>query len=100
MGADSTMPSELHWKLVNSGLPCETNTATDDAVTHTPLDPLWPSGVCSVIIHHVNLEPENIEGSQGNRKGREYEPAKPSGENKEGTGGHLPTSYSTISFQR
>jgi hypothetical protein len=49
---------------------------------HTPLDPLWPSGVCSVIINQIinlELELENIKGSQGNRKGREYGPAKPSG---------------------
>lgn len=72
------------------------NTATDDAVMHTPLDPLWPSGVCSVIIHQINLE--NIKGSQGNRKGRECEPAKSSSENKEETGGHFPTSYCTILF--
>jgi hypothetical protein len=54
-----------------------TNTATMTQVMHTPLDPLWPSGVCSVIIHQIiNLELENIKGGQGNRKGREYEPAK------------------------
>jgi Ca2+-dependent lipid-binding protein len=52
-----------------------------DAVAHTPPDPLWPSGVCSVIVHQiVNLELENIRGSEGNRKGREFEPAKPYGE--------------------
>ena len=128
MDAGSTMPGELHWEVgyfgkpqlrpalrtdgKNKALPDElkdhpelqdekgvTNTATDDAVMHTPPDPLWPSGVCSVIIHQiVNLELENIKGSQGNRKGREYEPAKPSGENREETGGHLPTSYCTILF--
>ena len=52
-----------------------------DAVAHTPPDPLWPSGVCSVIVHQiVNLELENIKGSNGNRKGKEFEPAKAYGE--------------------
>ncbi|KAE9985502.1 hypothetical protein BLS_007561 [Venturia inaequalis] len=75
------------------------NTQTDDAVQHTPPDPLWPSGICSIIVHQiVNLELENIKGSEGNRKGREYEPAKPSGESTEETGGTLPTSYCTILY--
>lgn len=75
------------------------NTETDDAVQHTPPDPLWPSGVCSIIVHQiVNLELENIKGSEGNRKGREYEPAKPAGEITEETGGNLPTSYCTILY--
>lgn len=75
------------------------NTATDDAVTHTPPDPLWPSGICSIIIHQiVNLELENIKGSEGNRKGREYEPAKEAGENTEEEGKKLPTSYCTILY--
>ena len=66
---------------------------------HTPPDPLWPSGICSVIIHQiVNLELENIKGTQGSRKGREYEPAKPYGEATEETSGDLPTSYCTILF--
>jgi hypothetical protein len=61
---------------------------------HTPLDPLWPGGVCSVTIHQIiNLELENIKGSQGNRKGREYEPAKPSGENR---GDRRPPSYKLL----
>ncbi|KAF2804117.1 uncharacterized protein BDZ99DRAFT_426375 [Mytilinidion resinicola] len=128
MDADSEMPGELHWEVgyfgkpqfrpalrtdgKNKALPDElkdhpelqddkgvTNTATDDAVAHTPPDPLWPSGVCSVIVHQiVNLELENVKGSQGNRKGREYEPAKPSGESTEETGGTLPTSYCTILY--
>ncbi|TKA61480.1 hypothetical protein B0A49_10274 [Cryomyces minteri] len=75
------------------------NSQHDDDVMHTPPDPLWPSGICSVVIHQiVNLELENIKGSNGNRKGREFEPAKPFGENTEEEGGELPTSYCTILY--
>lgn len=73
--------------------------ANEDAVVHTPPDPLWPSGICSVVIHQiVNLELENIKGSNGNRKGREFEPAKAAGENTEEESKQLPTSYCTILF--
>jgi Ca2+-dependent lipid-binding protein len=37
--------------------------ATEDIVVHTPTDPLWPSGICSVIVHQiVNLEYTNNQG--------------------------------------
>lgn len=128
MSADSEMPGELHWEVgyfskpkfrkelrtdgKNKALPSELkddpklqddkgviNSEQDDAVMHTPPDPLWPSGVCSVVVHQiVNLELENIKGTSGNFKGREYEPAKPYGEAKEETGGTLPTSYCTILY--
>jgi hypothetical protein len=128
MEAGSDMPGELHWEVgyftkpkfrealrtdgKNRNLPKAlrdapefqdekgtANTAVDDAVQHTPPDPLWPSGICSIVVHQiVNLEMENIKGSEGNRKGREYEPAKPYGESKEEQGGTLPTSYCTILF--
>jgi hypothetical protein len=128
MEADSEMPGELHWEVgffskpkfrkemrtdgKNKALPEQlkndprlqddkgvTNSEEDDAVMHTPPDPLWPSGVCSVVIHQiVNLELENIKGTTGSTKGREYEPAKPYGEAKEETGGDLPTSYCTILY--
>jgi hypothetical protein len=128
MEADSEMPGELHWEVgyfskpqfrkemrtdgKNKALPDELkddprfedekgviNSEEDDAVMHTPPDPLWPSGICSVVIHQiVNLELENIQGTTGSHKGREYEPAKPYGEAKEETGGELPTSYCTILF--
>jgi hypothetical protein len=128
MDAGSEMPGELHWEVGYFGKPQlraalrtdgkntallpelkdkpelqdekgVANTEQDDAVQHTPPDPLWPTGICNVIVHQiVNLELENIKGSVGNRKGREYEPAKPAGENKEETGGKLPTSYCTILF--
>ena len=128
MDAGSEMPGELHWEVgyfgkpqfrpalrtdgKNKELPPElkdkaelqdekgvTNTEQDDAVQHTPPDPLWPSGVCSIVIHQiVNLQLENIKGSEGNRKGREYEPAKPAGEITDEEGESLPTSYCTIHY--
>ncbi|KAF2143249.1 uncharacterized protein K452DRAFT_247647 [Aplosporella prunicola CBS 121167] len=128
MDADSSMPGELHWEVgyfgkpkfrpelrtdgKNRALPDElkdhpelqdekgvTNTEEDDAVQHTPPDPLWPSGICSIVVHQiVNLELENIKGTQGSRNGKEYEPAKPYGENTEEEGDKLPTSYCTILY--
>jgi len=106
----SDMPGELHWEVGYFGKPkfrpalrtdgkdknLPENLRNDekfqdekgtldnedaDAVAHTPPDPLWPSGVCSVIVHQiVNLELENVQGNSGSRKGREFEPAKPYGE--------------------
>ena len=128
MNEGSEMPGELHWEVgyfgkpqfrpalrtdgKNKALPEALrddpalqdekgvqNTATDDAVQHTPPDPLWPSGVCSIIVHQiVNLELENVKGTQGNRRGREFEPAKPYGESTEEQGVTLPTSYCTILY--
>ena len=46
----------------------------------------------------MNLELENIKGSAGNRKGREYEPAKPAGESTEEEHKDLPSSYCLIHF--
>ena len=126
--AESSMPGKLHWEVgffgkpffrpalrtdgKNPNLPDGlkdkaefqddkglTDTPEADAVAHTPPDPLWPSGVCSVIVHQiVNLELENIKGSQGNRRGREYEPAKEAGEIRQEEGGKLPSSYCTILY--
>ena len=128
MEADSEMPGELHWEVgyfskpkfrpalrtdgKNVDLPDSLkgnpelqddkgtlNNEDQDAVAHTPPDPLWPSGICSVVIHQiVNLELEDIQGSQGNRKGREYEPARDAGENIEEVGKKLPNSYCTIIY--
>ncbi|SMY19822.1 unnamed protein product [Zymoseptoria tritici ST99CH_1A5] len=128
MDEGSEMPGELHWEVgyfgkpqfrsalrtdgKNKALPDAlkndpklqdekgvTNTDTDDAVKTTPPDPLWPSGICSIIIHQiVNLELENVKGTTGSRNGREYEPAKPYGEAAEEEGGDLPNSYCTILF--
>ena len=128
MEADSEMPGKLHWEVGYFGKPQfrhalrtdgkdrnlpdalkdkkelqddkgTLNTEHDDAVSHTPPDPLWPSGVCSIIVHQiVNLELENIKGTEGKRKGREYEPAKEAGENTEEESKKLPTSYCTILY--
>lgn len=52
-----------------------------------------------MIVHQiVNLELQNIKGSNGKRKGREFEPARDSGENKEEEHTTLPSSYCTILF--
>lgn len=128
MDEGSNMPGELHWEVgyfgkpqfrpdlrtdgKNKALPDTLkdnpelqddkgvqNTASDDAVAHTPPDPLWPSGVCSVIIHQiVNLELENVKGTSGTRNGHEFEPAKSYGESTEEEGQELPTSYCTVLY--
>jgi hypothetical protein len=128
MDADSEMPGELRWEVGYFGKPQwrpelrtdgkdrnlpsklqDDKTLQDekgtldspdaDAVAHTPPDPLWPSGICSVIVHQiVNLELENVKGTTGTRKGREYEPAKPFGEATEEESKNLPTSYCTILY--
>ncbi|KAL2195876.1 hypothetical protein P885DRAFT_61646 [Corynascus similis CBS 632.67] len=127
--AESTMPGELHWEVgffgktqfrralrtdgLDPNLPKalrdkkefqddkgSLDTAEEDAVVCTPPDPLWPSGVLSVVVHQVvNLELANIKGSQGGRRsgGREYEPARPeAGEIKEEEGKKLPSAYCTV----
>ena len=72
--------------------------AEEDAVVHTPPDPLWPSGILSIVVHQiVGLELANVKGSNGKRKGREYEPARlDAGDVKEEEGSKLPSSYCTI----
>ena len=125
--ADSSMPGELHWEVGFFGktqfrkalrtagkdinLPKELEdkpelqdakgaieTAEEDAVIHTPPDPLWPSGILSVVVHQVvGLELANIKGTSGTRKGKEYEPGRPeAGEVKEEQSKNLPSSYCTI----
>lgn len=125
--AESSMPGELHWEVGFFGktqfrkalrtagkdisLPKELadkpefqdkkgaiESKEEDAVTHTPPDPLWPSGILSIIVHQiVGLELANVKGSQGKRKGKEYEPARPeAGEVKEEQAKALPSSYCTI----
>ncbi|OKL59777.1 hypothetical protein UA08_04745 [Talaromyces atroroseus] len=122
----SSMPGKLHWEVGYFGKPRVrpelrtdgknqelpdtlrgeptlqddkgiVNTEEEDAIVHTPPDPLWPSGICSIVVHQiVNLQLENIYGSEGNRKGREFEPARSYGENTDEEGKNLPTSYCTI----
>lgn len=97
-GKDPNLPKELRDKKELQQDVGSLDTAEEDAVVHTPPDPLWPSGVVSIVIHQiVNLELANIKGSQGKRKGREFEPARPeAGEIKEESGTKLPSSYCTI----
>lgn len=97
-GKDPNLPKELQDKKELQQDVGSLDTAQEDAVVHTPPDPLWPSGILSIIVHQiVNLELANIKGSQGKRKGREFEPARPeAGEIKEETGKKLPSSYCTI----
>jgi hypothetical protein len=125
--ADSTMPGELHWEVGFFGktkfrealrtdghdihLPKELRdnpelkedkgaieSKEEDAVVHTPPDPLWPSGILSIVVHQiVGLELANIKGTSGKRKGKEYEPARPeAGDVKEEQSSKLPSSYCTI----
>ncbi|TAQ89167.1 hypothetical protein B7494_g2507 [Chlorociboria aeruginascens] len=98
-GKDINLPDQLKDKQELQDEKGNLESAEEDAVVHTPPDPLWPSGICSVVIHQiVNLELENIKGSDGKRKGREFEPARESGENKEEEHKKLPSSYCTILF--
>ncbi|CAI7665577.1 unnamed protein product [Penicillium pancosmium] len=122
----SEMPGQLHWEVGYFGKPKlrpelrtdgkkkdlpenlkgnptfedekgTINNEEEDAVMHTPPDPIWPSGIVHIVVHQiVNLQLANIKGSDGNRKGKEYEPAKPFGENTEEQGDELPTSYCKI----
>lgn len=122
----SEMPGQLHWEVGYFGKPKlrpelrtdgkkkdlpenlkgdptfedekgTINSEEEDAVMHTPPDPIWPSGIVHIVVHQiVNLQLANIKGSDGNRNGKEYEPAKPFGENTEEQGGDLPTSYCKI----
>jgi hypothetical protein len=128
MNADSEMPGELRWEVGYFGkpqwrpelrtdgkdrsLPAKLQESKEfedekgtldnneaDAVAHTPPDPLWPSGICSVIVHQiVNLELDNVKGTKGSRKGKEFEPAKPYGESTDEESKSLPTSYCTILY--
>ncbi|KAJ2906907.1 hypothetical protein MKZ38_009770 [Zalerion maritima] len=124
--ADSEMPGELHWEVGFFGktqfraalrtdgkdisLPKELrdkkelqddkgaiDSVEEDAVVHTPPDPLWPSGILSVVVEQiVNLQLSDVKGSDGNRKHKEYEPAREAGDIKEEQGKDLPSSYCTI----
>lgn len=98
-GKDVNLPDQLRDHQALQDDKGSLDNATEDAVVHTPPDPLWPSGICSVVVHQiVNLELQNMKGSNGKRKGREYEPAAEAGENKEEEHKKLPTSYCTILY--
>ncbi|RPB08324.1 hypothetical protein P167DRAFT_512393 [Morchella conica CCBAS932] len=72
----------------------------EDAVMHTPPDPLFPSGIVSLVVHQiVNLEIRDLTGNYGNRKnGKEYSPGMETGEIKQEEGGKLPSAYCTIAI--
>ena len=97
-GKDPNLPKELADKPELQDDKGAIDNEEEDAVTHTPPDPLWPSGVLSIVVHQiVGLELANIKGSDGKRKGKEYEPARPeAGEVKEEQSKSLPSSYCTI----
>ncbi|KAK5660782.1 hypothetical protein OQA88_12149 [Cercophora sp. LCS_1] len=97
-GKDPNLPKELRDKKELQDDKGALENAEEDAVVHTPPDPLWPSGILSVVVHQiVNLELQNVKGSDGKRKGKEYEPARTdAGEIKEEQGKKLPSSYCTI----
>ncbi|PHH73567.1 hypothetical protein CDD80_3731 [Ophiocordyceps camponoti-rufipedis] len=97
-GRDVTLPKELADKPELQDQRGSIDSKEEDAVVHTPPDPLWPSGILSVVVHQiVGLELANIKGSNGKRKGREYEPARPeAGEVKEEQSRKLPSSYCTV----
>ncbi|KAK3344000.1 hypothetical protein B0T25DRAFT_314295 [Lasiosphaeria hispida] len=97
-GKDPNLPKELRDKKELQDEKGSLENSEEDAVVHTPPDPLWPSGILSIIVHQiVNLELQNVKGSNGKRKGKEYEPARPeAGEIKEEQGKSLPSSYCTI----
>jgi len=98
-GKDVNLPDQLKDKKELQDEKGSLDNAEEDAIVHTPPDPLWPSGICSIIVHQiVNLEYQNLQGSEGNRKGREFEPAQESDENKEEEHKKLPSSYCTILF--
>lgn len=97
-GADLSLPKELRDKPELQESKGAIENAEEDAATTTPPDPLWPSGVLSIVVHQiVGLELANIKGSDGKRKGKEYEPARPeAGEVKEEQSKSLPSSYCTV----
>ncbi|KAF3481358.1 uncharacterized protein GIQ15_04117 [Arthroderma uncinatum] len=103
-GKDASLPSDLkdHPALQDEkgNVPPPPPPQDDEeAVTCTPPDPLWPSGICTVIIHQiVNLQVQDIKGTLKNRKGHEYDAARSYGESTGEEGDQFPTSYCSILF--
>ncbi|KAK7424340.1 hypothetical protein QQX98_000608 [Neonectria punicea] len=97
-GRDLNLPKELSDQPELQEEKGAIDSKEEDSVIHTPPDPLWPSGILSVVVHQiVGLELANIKGSEGKRKGKEYEPARPeAGPVKEEQSKSLPSSYCTI----
>ncbi|KAI0556059.1 C2 domain-containing protein [Xylaria curta] len=98
-GKDHSLPVELRDKKELQDDKGAIENSQEDAVTHTPPDPLWPSGILSVVIHQiVSLELAQVKGSEGGKRkgGKEYEPARDAGEIKEEAAKTLPSAYCTI----
>ncbi|KAI1753749.1 C2 domain-containing protein [Xylaria castorea] len=98
-GKDHSLPKELRDKTELQDDKGAIENSEEDAVTHTPPDPLWPSGILSVVIHQiVSLELAQVKGSDGGKRkgGKEYEPARDAGEIKEEAAKTLPSAYCTI----
>ncbi|KAI8634056.1 C2 domain-containing protein [Xylariaceae sp. FL1651] len=98
-GKDISLPKELRDRKELQDNKGAIDNAEEDAVTHTPPDPLWPSGILSIVVHQiVNLELANVKGSEGGKRkgGKEYEPARDAGEIKEEASKTLPSAYCTI----
>ncbi|KAI1364973.1 hypothetical protein F5Y08DRAFT_305513 [Xylaria arbuscula] len=98
-GKDINLPKELRDKKELQDDKGAIENEEEDAVTHTPPDPLFPSGILSVVVHQmVGLELANVKGSQGGKRkgGKEYEPARDAGEIKEESAKTLPSAYCTI----
>ncbi|KAM5470646.1 hypothetical protein MauCBS54593_003687 [Microsporum audouinii] len=98
-GKDDSLPKDLkdHPALQDEkgNVPPPVDDA--EAVTCTPPDPLWPSGICTVVIHQVvNLQVQDIKGTLKNRKGNEYTAARSYGESTREEGKQFPTSYCSI----
>ena len=73
----STFPAELRAREDLQDDKGHLDTATEDVVVHNSPDLLWPSGVLSVVVHQiVSLEHQNLKGTYGKRKGREFEPLR------------------------
>ncbi|GAA5838555.1 hypothetical protein JCM9279_003279 [Rhodotorula babjevae] len=68
-GIDHTLPKELQdhpeLKLPENKL----DTAEEADVARCPPDPQWPSGILSVIVHHLsNVESQNLKGATGRHR--------------------------------
>lgn len=99
-GKDVNLPEELQNLPELQDDKGRLDNADEDAIMHTPPDPLFPSGIVSVIVHQiVNLEVKDRTGTYYKRKnGKEYSPGQKTGENTQEEGGKLPSSYCTIAL--
>lgn len=72
-GKDITLPESLRDKKEFQDDKGAVDTAQEHAVTKTPPDPLWPSGILSIVVHQVvSLELQNIKGVRSNRLGEVF----------------------------